>query len=97
MFVHVPSSKIDIWMDALRFYVIFNSISVISGRWEFDNERLVQWNSIYGCTKIEIIEDRQYPVLAPAGAKISSRFLKCKTTVMSNDHDHSDALYTYTV
>ena len=28
------------WMDDLRFYVLFNSISVISGRWEVDNERL---------------------------------------------------------
>ena len=28
------------WMDDLRFYVIFNSISVISGRWLADNERI---------------------------------------------------------
>ena len=28
------------WMDDLRFYVLFHSISVISGRWEVDNERL---------------------------------------------------------
>ena len=27
-------------MDDLRFYVLFNSISVIPGRWESDNERL---------------------------------------------------------
>ena len=27
-------------MDDLRFYVLFNSISVISGRWVDDNERL---------------------------------------------------------
>ena len=27
-------------MDDLRFYVLFNSISVISGRWAGDNERL---------------------------------------------------------
>ena len=27
-------------MDYLRFYVLFNSISVISGRWADDNERL---------------------------------------------------------
>ena len=27
-------------MDDLQFYVVFNSISVISGRWEVDNERL---------------------------------------------------------
>ena len=30
----------DGWMDDLRFYVLFNSVSVISGRWEVDNERL---------------------------------------------------------
>ena len=28
------------WMDDLRFYVLFNNISVISGRWLDDNERL---------------------------------------------------------
>ena len=27
-------------MDDLRFYVLFNSISVISGRWAVGNERL---------------------------------------------------------
>ena len=26
--------------DDLRFYTLFNSVSVISGRWEVDNERL---------------------------------------------------------
>ena len=31
---------IDGWGDYLRFYVLFNSISVISGRWTDDNERL---------------------------------------------------------
>ena len=33
------ASFISKWMDDLRFYVLFNSISVISGRWEVDNER----------------------------------------------------------
>ena len=32
--------KMDGWMDDLRFYVLFNSISVISGRCIDDNERL---------------------------------------------------------
>ena len=27
-------------MDDLRFYVLFKSVSVISGRWDVDNERL---------------------------------------------------------
>ena len=27
-------------MDDLQFYVLFNSLSVISGQWEVDNERL---------------------------------------------------------
>ena len=27
-------------MDDLRFYVLFNTVSVISGQWEVDNERL---------------------------------------------------------
>ena len=28
------------WMDDMRFYVLFNSVSVISGRWEVDNDWL---------------------------------------------------------
>ena len=28
------------WMDGLQFYVLFNSVSIISGQWEIDNERL---------------------------------------------------------
>ena len=28
------------WMDDLWFYVLFKSISVMSGRWIYDNERL---------------------------------------------------------
>ena len=28
------------WMDDLRFYVLFNSVSAISGRCSDDNERL---------------------------------------------------------
>ena len=32
--------RMDGWMDDLRFYVLFNSISVISGRWLAVNERL---------------------------------------------------------
>ena len=35
-------------MDDLQFYILFNSISVISGRCLDDNERLCQWNSVYG-------------------------------------------------
>ena len=35
-----PDMTLDGWMDDLRFYVLFNSISVISGRWADDNERL---------------------------------------------------------
>ena len=34
--ISVISGK-DEWMDDLRFYVLFNSISFISGRWAVDN------------------------------------------------------------
>ena len=30
----------DGWMDDMQFYVLFNSISVIPGQWDVDNERL---------------------------------------------------------
>ena len=38
--------RIDGWMDDLQFYVLFNSISVISGWCEDDNERLCA--TVYG-------------------------------------------------
>ena len=31
---------LDEMMDEMRFYVLSNSISIISGRWKVDNERL---------------------------------------------------------
>ena len=31
---------IEGWMDDLPFYVLYNSVSVISRQWEVDNERL---------------------------------------------------------
>ena len=38
----------DGWMDDLRFYVLFNSISVISGDVWMIMKGCVQWNSVYG-------------------------------------------------
>ena len=35
----------DLWMDVMRFYVLFNSISVISGLLECDNEGLCAMES----------------------------------------------------
>ena len=35
-------------MDDLRFYILFNSISFISGRWADDNEGFVQWKPVCG-------------------------------------------------
>ena len=37
---YLSESGKDKWKDDLRFYVLFNSNSVISGRWADDNERL---------------------------------------------------------
>ena len=52
-----PSRVIDGWMDGwmddMRFYVLFNSISVISGRWKVDNERLC-------AMKLRVIERTRY-------------------------------------
>ena len=39
-------------MDDLRFYVLFNSISVISGRWADDNERLCAMEPPFTVEKI---------------------------------------------
>ena len=41
--------SVHFWMmNDMRFYVLFNGVSIISGRWEDDNESLVQWNPVYG-------------------------------------------------
>ena len=33
-------------MDGLHFYILFNTISVISGQWEGDNEQLCAMESV---------------------------------------------------
>ena len=35
------------WMDSLRFYIRFNGILVISGRWAGDNEKFCAMESRY--------------------------------------------------
>ena len=42
----------DGWMDDLRFYVLFNSISVISGRSLGDNEMLCANGTLFTVDKI---------------------------------------------
>ena len=48
---------LDRWLYHLRFYTLFNSISVISGLWEGDNERL---SAIKPCLRL-----KRFPL--PAG------------------------------
>ena len=38
--ITILSIVMDEWMDDLRFYILFNSISVTSGGWVDNNERL---------------------------------------------------------
>ena len=47
-------SGIDGWMDDLRFYVFFNRISVISGRWADDNDRLCAMETILGLRRFRL-------------------------------------------
>ena len=42
-------------MDDLRFYVLFNSVLVISGRWEVDNERLCAMQSSMGSLNSSVV------------------------------------------
>ena len=42
------SYKVQLMDGWMRFYVIFNIFSFISGRCFDDNEKLVQWNLVYG-------------------------------------------------
>ena len=41
-------------MDDLQFYILFNSISVISGQSEADNERLLKFEKISPQVGIEL-------------------------------------------
>ena len=38
--IQLITIMMDGWMDDLRFYILFNNISAISGRWLGGNERL---------------------------------------------------------
>ena len=49
-------------MDDLQFYILSNSISVISGQWEVDNERLYAMELCLGLKRF----------LPQAGIKVSS-------------------------
>ena len=42
----------DRWMDDLQFYALFNSISVMSGQWEGDNERFYAMYTMFMIEKI---------------------------------------------
>ena len=52
MTIHVPCLILNSRMDDLRFYVIFNSILVISGRWEDANNRLFEMDFPFTVEKI---------------------------------------------
>ena len=36
----------------MKFYVLFNGVLIISGRWEADNERLCAMKPVYGVEHI---------------------------------------------
>ena len=40
-------------MDELRFYIVFNSISIISGRWEDDIDRMVAMEPRLGLQNLQ--------------------------------------------
>lgn len=44
---HQPPAS-DVWIDYLWCYAIFYSVSVVSGWWESDNERLSAAERVYG-------------------------------------------------
>ena len=46
-FVHHEVQDLDGKMADLRFYVLFNSISVISDNWRMIMKDCVQWNPVY--------------------------------------------------
>ena len=54
-------------MDGLRFYVLFNSISVKSGQWSGNNES-AQWNLVY----ILRLERTLSPALNPRSCRGST-------------------------
>ena len=53
------------WMDDLRFYVLFNSISVTSGRWLDENEKLCAMEPSFTIEKI----------IASGGARTHDRYI----------------------
>ena len=55
----------DGWMDDLRFYVLFDNVSVISGRQEIDNERLCAMEFRARLRRLFLLERGPKPVLNP--------------------------------
>ena len=47
----------DGWLDDLQFYILFNSISVISDNGQMIMKGCVHWNPIYGFTIAEKVEE----------------------------------------
>ena len=56
--LRMKQNRCDGWRDDLQFYVFFNSISVISQRWEVVMKYFVQWNSVYGLEDFASSGDR---------------------------------------
>ena len=52
------------WMDNLQFYILFNSISVLSGPRKFDNERLC---AMFITEKIPTIADFKSEIARSVG------------------------------
>ena len=65
----------DGWMDGLQLNVLFNSIPVISGRWEVDNERLCAMGLCLPLRRFPLergsnsVRHISRPVLNPLGKK----------------------------
>ena len=64
-------------MDDLRFYILFNSIAVISGRWLGDNERL--------CAMVPLLVRKIFPSvgLEPETARSGPGCSKLTTSLVN--------------
>ena len=68
----------DEWMDDLRYYVLCNSISITSGRWAGDNERLCAMEPRLGMVGESVQLRRVLKFTFTSDKKESCRFLLMK-------------------
>ena len=81
------SNSADGWMD-LQFYVLFNSISVISGQWIGDNERLCAMKPCLHLKRFSPQAEIEPGTTGSAGQCLTYRATEAPNSISNFDYLH---------